>query len=53
MDALTLKLPESYTKKGKTPTKDQVVKIKVECPDLVNRFNTRVFRNIEVKESPS
>jgi phenylalanyl-tRNA synthetase beta chain len=51
-EGLKLKYPESYTEKGKTPTQEQVVKIGVECPEVVNRFTTRVFRGIKVKESP-
>jgi len=47
-----LKLPPIYTKEGKKPQANQIVDIKVECPDVVNRFNTRVFRNIKVKTSP-
>ena len=46
------KFPKVHKEKGKEPTKESSVEIKVECPDLVNRFNTRVFRNIKVKESP-
>ena len=45
--------PELYTKKGKTPEKNQIVDIQVTCPDYVNRFNTRVFRNIKVTQSPA
>ena len=46
------KFPKVHKEKGKEPTKESSVEIKVECPDLVNRFNTKVFRNIKVKESP-
>ncbi len=35
------------------PSKEQIVKIKVDCPDMVNRFNTRVFRGIKVGNSPA
>jgi phenylalanyl-tRNA synthetase beta chain len=49
---LKLKYPKLHIEKGRTPTKNQVVDIKVECSDLVNRFNTKVFRNIKVKPSP-
>jgi phenylalanyl-tRNA synthetase beta chain len=45
--------PELYTQEGKKPNSDQIVDVKVECPDMVNRFNTRVFRNIRVGESPA
>lgn len=52
MENLALKLPPVYTEKGKRPQKNQLVEIKVEAPDLVRRFNTRVFREIRVGESP-
>lgn len=29
------------------------VEIKVECPDLVFRFNTRIFRGVKVQKSPA
>lgn len=48
-----LKLPPVYKAEGKKPQPNQLVDIKVECPDVVNRFNTRVFRNIKVKPSPN
>ncbi|EKD99644.1 MAG: hypothetical protein ACD_22C00218G0003 [uncultured bacterium] len=48
-EQIKLKLPEINTKEGK---RGGGVKIKVECPDLCHRFNTRVFRGIKVKESP-
>ncbi|NMB70452.1 hypothetical protein GYA27_04650, partial [candidate division WWE3 bacterium] len=44
--------PELYTREGKKPEANQLVNIKVDCPDMVNRFNTRVFRNIRVGDSP-
>jgi phenylalanyl-tRNA synthetase beta chain len=44
--------PKVYTKKGKKPSENQIVKIRVDCPEVVHRFNTVVFRNIEVKDSP-
>lgn len=47
-----LKLPATYTKEGKKPEDNQIVTIKVECSGVVNRFNTRVFRNIKIKASP-
>ena len=47
-----LKLPKTFMQEGKKPTKDQLVDIKVDCPDAINRFNTRVFRKITVKPSP-
>lgn len=46
-----LKLPPVYKTKGKSPKPDQLVKIEVKCPDLVNRFNTVVIRNLSVEPS--
>jgi phenylalanyl-tRNA synthetase beta chain len=51
-EGLELKIPKSIDIEAKKPTKDQVVNIDVKCPDIVHRFNTRVFRGISVKESP-
>lgn len=51
-ESLPLKLPKLHHGKGKKPSPAQIVPITVKCPDLVRRFNTRVFRNIKVKESP-
>ncbi len=47
-----LKLPKTIAQEGKSPANNELVDIKVECPDAVNRFNTRVFRNITVRPSP-
>ncbi len=47
-----LKLPPAHVQKGKIPPKEKIVDIKVEAADLVRRFNTRVFRGINVKSSP-
>jgi len=44
--------PELYEEKGKELPEREKVKIDVTCPNKVNRFNTRVFKNISVKESP-
>ena len=44
--------PTLYSKKGRAPDTSTRVEIKVECPDLVNRFNTRIFKKIRVGESP-
>jgi phenylalanyl-tRNA synthetase beta chain len=52
-EGLKLKHPEVYEKKGKKPTKDQIVDIQVECPEIVKRFNTVVFRGVKVKKSPA
>jgi len=45
--------PELHTEEGKKPEPNQIVDIQVDCPDMVNRFNTRVFRNVRVGESPA
>ncbi len=47
---IELKLPAFHSEKGKPGGN---VKIEVHCPEVVRRFNTRVFKNITVKESPS
>jgi len=49
---IDLKLPPTYTNEGKKPQANQIVDVKVDCLDAVNRFNTRVFRNIKVTSSP-
>lgn len=49
---LDLTMPKVHKENGLKPEPDQIVKIEVECPDLVNRFNTKVFRNIKVGDSP-
>jgi phenylalanyl-tRNA synthetase beta subunit len=46
---LELRLPELHKDKGK---EGGGVEIVVEVPHLCRRFNTRVFKNITVKESP-
>lgn len=46
---ISLKYPQIYDKKGKEGGE---IEIKVDCPDLVHRFNTRVFKNIKVSKSP-
>jgi phenylalanyl-tRNA synthetase beta chain len=52
MEGLKFKFPELNKTAGKQPKKSQIIDIKIECPDLVHRFNTRVFRGIKVKKSP-
>lgn len=47
-----LKYPKRYTEKGKSPTSETLVPIKVTARNVVNRFNTRVFKDIQVKDSP-
>src|SRR5687768_6720458 len=51
-DNTKLIYPEVYTKEGKKLPSEEKVKIEVKCPDLVNRFNTRVFKGIKVGPSP-
>lgn len=53
MEGQTLKFPELNKSAGKQSTKDQIIEIRVECPEFVHRFDTRVFRGIKVKKSPS
>lgn len=52
MEGLKLKFPELNKIPGKQPGKGQLIDIKVECPDIVHRFDTRVFRGLKVKKSP-
>lgn len=47
-----LRLPQVLKETGEKPGEGKDIRIEVECPDVVNRFNTRVFRNIKVKPSP-
>jgi phenylalanyl-tRNA synthetase beta chain len=51
-EGLEFNKPKLYEKIPELPQKDDIVQIKVECPELVHRFNTRVFKNIKVKDSP-
>jgi phenylalanyl-tRNA synthetase beta chain len=53
MEGQAFKFPELNKSAGKQPDREQTIEIKVECPELVRRFNTRVFRGIKVKKSPS
>lgn len=54
MEGLELNMPKRYTEPGKPALNEGEggVKIQVDCPDLVHRFNTRVFRGIKVGPSP-
>ncbi len=47
-----LKYPIVPNKSGLRPEKGQLVDIKVESEDLVNRFTTKVIKGIKVGESP-
>lgn len=49
IEGLQIEEPKGETPKSKG---NGGVNINIESPDLVNRFNTRVFKNITVKESP-
>ena len=49
IEKIELKLPKRFEGKGK---EGGGVAIKVECPHVVNRFNTKVFRNVKVGKSP-
>lgn len=53
MQNIPLKFPKTYIKKGKTLPPKETVKIDVIGKGIVNRFNTRVFKNISVKPSPN
>jgi len=44
--------PKLYTEKGKELPENEKIKIEISCPNKVNRFNTVVFKNVTVKESP-
>ena len=52
-EGLEFSMPPVHKEPGLAPKQEQIVKIEVKCPDVVNRFNTKVFRNIKVKPSPS
>ncbi len=52
-EGLNLKYPEMFTGECKPAQPGQGVEIKVECPELVRRFNTRIFKNIKVGPSPA
>ena len=53
IEGLPLRLPEGAVPEKTGESKGSGgVEIKVEAPDLVRRFNTRVFRGVKVKESP-
>jgi phenylalanyl-tRNA synthetase beta chain len=47
-----LLFPKLYTEKGKELPIEEQIKIEIKCPNKVNRFNTRIFKNIKVGESP-
>jgi phenylalanyl-tRNA synthetase beta chain len=49
MEDIPLRKPEGLIPESKG---NGGVSIKVKAPDLVRRFNTRVFRNVTAKESP-
>lgn len=47
-----LLFPKLHTEKGKELPIEEQIKIEIKCPNKVNRFNTRIFKNIKVGESP-
>lgn len=47
-----LKFPKLYKEEGLPVSAEDRVKIEVQCPEIINRFNTRVFKNIKVANSP-
>jgi phenylalanyl-tRNA synthetase beta chain len=49
---LGLKLPTGNWVEGKTQA-DQLVKVRIECPDLCLRYTARVIRGVKVGPSPS
>jgi phenylalanyl-tRNA synthetase beta chain len=49
---IDLKLPEYYESKPKPLAEGDKIRIEVLCPELINRFNTRIFKNVNVKPSP-
>ncbi len=51
-EQLEINYPPRHTQKGHKPTEESKIKIEVQCEDLVNRFNTRVFKGVKVGESP-
>lgn len=53
MENIPLNFPKTYIKKGKIPKDKDLVNIKVRGKGVVNRFNTRVFKNVKVKKSPT
>jgi phenylalanyl-tRNA synthetase beta chain len=46
-----LTLPAAQPKEGKTPV-DQLVKVRIECPDLCLRYTARVIRGVKIGPSP-
>lgn len=50
--SLALTYPEVLETKLPEAREEDKIAISVDCPDLVNRFNTLVFKNIKVKPSP-
>lgn len=52
-EGLEFKYPNVHKDPGKPISEEDKVRIQVDCPDLVKRFNTKVFHNVKVKESPN
>ncbi len=53
LENIKLELPKRYGKPGKSPLKNQVIPITIDCEDVVRRFTTRVFRGVKVTKSPT
>ena len=52
LENLNLLKPELYEHHYAQLQENEKIKIKVECPELVYRFNTKVFKDIKVEASP-
>ncbi|MBN2473176.1 MAG: phenylalanine--tRNA ligase subunit beta [Pirellulales bacterium] len=48
----TLTIPPAQPPEGKTPV-DELVKVRVDCPDLCYRYTARVIRGVKIGPSPS
>ena len=51
-DNIQLKFPDLHEEKGAQLPENEKIRIDVTCPQKVYRFNTRVFKNVTVKQSP-
>lgn len=51
-EGLALKHPKLYTQDGHTLPDDEKIALEIHAKDFVKRYNTKVFKNITVKESP-
>ncbi len=46
-----LTIPEAKVPQGKTPV-DQLLKVRIDCPDLCSRYTARVVRGVKIGPSP-